>query len=39
MSQQHASQSPGRARGWGIDDIPDQTGRIAVITGANSGIG
>ncbi len=27
MSQQHASQSPGRARGWGIDDIPDQTGR------------
>ena len=24
---------------WTTDDIPDQTGRIAVITGANSGIG
>ncbi|MDG4764105.1 oxidoreductase [Solwaraspora sp. WMMD406] len=24
---------------WGYDDIPDQTGRIAVVTGANTGIG
>ena len=40
MSQQNAApKSPGRSRGWGIDDIPDQTGRIAVITGANTGIG
>jgi NAD(P)-dependent dehydrogenase (short-subunit alcohol dehydrogenase family) len=40
MSQQDAArQSPGRSRGWGISDIPDQTGRTAVITGANSGIG
>jgi len=40
VSQQNAApKSPGRSRGWGIDDIPDQTGRIAVITGANTGIG
>lgn len=26
-------------RGWGIQDIPDQTGRCIVITGANSGLG
>ena len=25
--------------GWGREDIPDQTGRFAVVTGANSGIG
>jgi NAD(P)-dependent dehydrogenase (short-subunit alcohol dehydrogenase family) len=38
---QHAAprQPPGRSRGWGTADIPDQAGRIAVITGANSGIG
>jgi NAD(P)-dependent dehydrogenase (short-subunit alcohol dehydrogenase family) len=24
---------------WSIDDIPEQTGRIAIVTGANSGIG
>ena len=24
---------------WTVDNIPDQTGRVAVITGANSGIG
>jgi NAD(P)-dependent dehydrogenase (short-subunit alcohol dehydrogenase family) len=24
---------------WSEDDIPDQTGRVAVVTGANSGIG
>ncbi|PWI44492.1 oxidoreductase [Streptomyces sp. ICBB 8177] len=25
--------------GWSAKDIPDQTGRVAVVTGANSGIG
>jgi NAD(P)-dependent dehydrogenase (short-subunit alcohol dehydrogenase family) len=25
--------------GWDVDDIPDQTGRVAVVTGANSGLG
>jgi NAD(P)-dependent dehydrogenase (short-subunit alcohol dehydrogenase family) len=25
--------------GWSEDDIPDQTGRVAVVTGANSGLG
>lgn len=24
---------------WSLDDIPDQTGRVAIITGASSGIG
>jgi NAD(P)-dependent dehydrogenase (short-subunit alcohol dehydrogenase family) len=24
---------------WGADDIPDQTGRLAVVTGANGGLG
>jgi NAD(P)-dependent dehydrogenase (short-subunit alcohol dehydrogenase family) len=24
---------------WTVDDIPDQTGRIAIVTGANTGIG
>ena len=24
---------------WNIADIPDQTGRIAVVTGANTGLG
>jgi NAD(P)-dependent dehydrogenase (short-subunit alcohol dehydrogenase family) len=24
---------------WTVDDIPDQTGRIALVTGANSGLG
>lgn len=24
---------------WGIEDIPDQTGRVHVVTGANSGLG
>ncbi|WP_436794959.1 oxidoreductase [Actinospongicola halichondriae] len=24
---------------WSIDDIPDQTGRVAVVTGANGGLG
>ncbi|MEU7058621.1 oxidoreductase [Streptomyces sp. NPDC046197] len=27
------------ASGWGASDIPDQSGRIAVVTGANSGLG
>src|SRR5687767_2919305 len=25
--------------GWSADDIPDQTGRLALVTGANSGLG
>lgn len=24
---------------WSFEDIPDQTGRVAVVTGANSGLG
>ena len=24
---------------WTADDIPDQTGRVAIVTGANSGLG
>ena len=24
---------------WTLDDMPDQTGRIAIVTGANTGIG
>ena len=24
---------------WTVNDIPDQSGKIAVITGANSGLG
>src|SRR3954471_15941317 len=24
---------------WDVEDIPDQTGRIAIVTGANSGLG
>jgi len=27
------------AHGWTADDIPDQRGRLAVVTGANSGLG
>ena len=27
------------ADGWDVQDIPDQTGRTAVVTGANSGLG
>jgi NAD(P)-dependent dehydrogenase (short-subunit alcohol dehydrogenase family) len=26
-------------RAWGVEDIPDQRGRVAIVTGANSGIG
>jgi NAD(P)-dependent dehydrogenase (short-subunit alcohol dehydrogenase family) len=47
MSQQTGASAAGRTRGrgrrrgarWVAADIPDQTGRIAVITGGNSGIG
>ncbi|HET6736320.1 SDR family NAD(P)-dependent oxidoreductase [Mycobacterium sp.] len=27
------------SKGWAASDIPDQTGRVAVITGANTGLG
>ena len=27
------------ADGWDVADIPDQTGRVAIVTGANSGLG
>jgi len=27
------------SKGWSSEDIPDQSGRVAVVTGANSGIG
>src|SRR5580704_17031671 len=37
MSQQGTRERS--AAKWGASDIPDQHGRIAVITGANSGIG
>jgi NAD(P)-dependent dehydrogenase (short-subunit alcohol dehydrogenase family) len=26
-------------RGWSVADVPDQSGRVAVVTGANTGIG
>jgi NAD(P)-dependent dehydrogenase (short-subunit alcohol dehydrogenase family) len=26
-------------KNWGFSDIPDQTGRVAIVTGANTGIG
>ncbi|MZE80461.1 short-chain dehydrogenase, partial [Streptomyces sp. SID5475] len=26
-------------RRWSVSDIPDQSGRTAVVTGANSGLG
>ncbi len=29
----------GKNQGWTVRDIPDQSGRIAVVTGANSGLG
>jgi NAD(P)-dependent dehydrogenase (short-subunit alcohol dehydrogenase family) len=29
----------GRRRRWDADDVPDQAGRVAVVTGANTGIG
>ena len=39
MSQQGAQERAGSSARWGASDIPDQHGRTAVITGANSGIG
>jgi NAD(P)-dependent dehydrogenase (short-subunit alcohol dehydrogenase family) len=32
------AKAPGASR-WGSDDIPDQTGRTVLVTGANSGLG
>ena len=28
-----------KTKKWTANDIPDQTGRVAIVTGANSGIG
>jgi NAD(P)-dependent dehydrogenase (short-subunit alcohol dehydrogenase family) len=28
-----------RAKGWSLADVPDQSGKVAIVTGANSGIG
>ena len=39
MSQQGTRERSRSAAKWGAADIPDQHGRTAVITGANSGIG
>jgi NAD(P)-dependent dehydrogenase (short-subunit alcohol dehydrogenase family) len=39
MSQQGTRERSRSAAKWGASDIPDQHGRTAVITGANSGIG
>lgn len=30
---------PGEAMTWTADNVPDQTGRVAVVTGANGGLG
>ncbi|GHC56008.1 putative short-chain dehydrogenase/reductase [Streptomyces flavofungini] len=37
MTQQHRQQS--RQGGWNAASIPDQSGRVYVVTGANSGLG
>jgi NAD(P)-dependent dehydrogenase (short-subunit alcohol dehydrogenase family) len=39
MSQQGTRERSRSSAKWGASDIPDQHGRTAVITGANSGIG
>jgi NAD(P)-dependent dehydrogenase (short-subunit alcohol dehydrogenase family) len=39
MSQQGTRETARSSAKWGASDIPDQHGRTAVITGANSGIG
>jgi NAD(P)-dependent dehydrogenase (short-subunit alcohol dehydrogenase family) len=41
MSQQESATAQGRERSarWVAADIPDQSGRVALITGGNSGIG
>jgi NAD(P)-dependent dehydrogenase (short-subunit alcohol dehydrogenase family) len=41
MAQQHpaGSRTRDRTRRWTAADVPDQSGRVAVITGANRGIG
>ena len=39
MSEQGAQERARSSANWGASDIPDQHGRTAVITGANSGIG
>ena len=37
--RQRVSRPGGATRAWSPDDIGDQTGRVALVTGANSGIG
>ena len=37
--RQSTSQAGRRSRRWTADDVPDQAGRTALVTGANSGIG
>jgi NAD(P)-dependent dehydrogenase (short-subunit alcohol dehydrogenase family) len=39
MSQQDSQRAGSSSARWGESDIPDQSGRTAVITGGNSGIG
>jgi len=39
MEFHHRSKKSGPAMKWNHEQIPDQTGRLAIVTGANSGIG
>jgi NAD(P)-dependent dehydrogenase (short-subunit alcohol dehydrogenase family) len=39
MGQRHRHLQEQQMTGWTADHIPDQRGRIAVVTGANSGLG
>ena len=39
MVDSPADTLPRMSKGWNADDITDQTGRTAVVTGGNSGIG
>ncbi len=39
MTSSPSSNTPSSNKSWSTTDIPDQTGTVALITGANSGIG